>query len=101
MISDKGKGGKPYQLINEVLDFYSLIMTSSVKMESHDQKKVKEEEKKKQASPTKAKPMFLDLLVNDEEQKTDKEPTVKIDHTLEERKLVIYNIPCLTIMLMN
>ena len=42
-------------------------MSSSVKMESHDQKKVKEEEKKKSASPTKAKPMFLDLLVNDEE----------------------------------
>ena len=28
---------------------------------------LKEEEKKKQASPSKAKPMFLDLLVNDEE----------------------------------
>ena len=45
--------------------------------------------------------MFLDLLDSEEELKNDKEPVEKIDHTVEERKLVIYNVPCLTMMLMN
>lgn len=45
--------------------------------------------------------MFLDLLNNDEEMKKEKEAVEKIDHTTEERRLVIYNIPCLTTMLMN
>lgn len=45
--------------------------------------------------------MFLDLLNSDEEAKKDKEPVQVIDHTVEERKLVIYNIPCLTVMLMD
>ena len=45
--------------------------------------------------------MFLDLLNSDEEIKNDKEVIEKIDHTVEERKLVIFNVPCLTEMLMN
>ena len=45
--------------------------------------------------------MFLDLLNSDEEMKKDKEVIEVIDHTMEERKLVIYNMPCLTEMLMN
>ena len=41
------------------------------------------------------------MLNDEEENKKEKEPIIQIDHTVEERKLVIYNIPCLTIMLMN
>ena len=72
---DIGKGGEQYELLHNVLDFYARIMSSSVQMESHDQKKAKEEEKK--GSPTK-KPakMFLDMLNDEEENKKDKEPVV-------------------------
>lgn len=41
-----GKSGQGYEALHLALDFYSKIMSSSVPMESHDQKKAKEEEKK-------------------------------------------------------